>query len=197
MGNTQRKSPSDALDDVKIDIRVGINQTERAKEDLEEKASEMLAQAKEAKVSGKDQQALQIAKRIVRCRAAADYLAEMIGSMEDALLLTDIVKVQNTLQTSIISVTRVLSKINVGISLPDMARMMQRFEREKDAMELKQDQVAQTIDGSMNKFDDEEAEKTLLKQVMDEIGLEANLPLAASTSVVSDEELQKRIQNLK
>ena len=197
MGNTQRKSPSEALDEVKIDIRVGINQTERAKEDLEEKASDMLAQAKEAKASGKDQQALQIAKRIVRCRAAADYLAEMIGSMEDALLLTDIVKVQNTLQTSIISVTRVLSKINVGISLPDMARMMQRFEREKDAMELKQDQVAQTIDGSMNKFDDEEAEKTLLKQVMDEIGLEANLPLAASSSVVSDEELQKRIQNLK
>lgn len=210
MGNAwfgKSKTLEEELDDIKIDIRVADRGLERTKEDFEQQAQDLVVRAKEEYEKGEKDSALLYLKHAVRYRCACKNFTQIQLDLKSAELTTTLVGAQHAMQKSMLGVTRVLVRMNVAMPLKNTQDIMKRFQMEKYAMEMKQSVAQDTMDDSMSSYDNEEQQQELLKRLMDEIGMEVDLPpnkntaaAAAVAGVPQDPEmddLRNRIEKLK
>lgn len=122
--------------------------------------------------------------------------------------------------TAMRGVTRALQSMNRQMNMPQIARIMQEFEKQSDMMDMKEDMMNEVIDDAMGDEDEEEESDAIVKQVLDELGVQMNeqlseLPstggtlstaaaskntaVAAAAAAVSDADadLQARLDNLR
>lgn len=63
--------------------------------------------------------------------------------------------------------------MNKGMNLPAISKVLMEFERESDMMDMKEGMMSDTMDDVMDDMEDEEEEgDKILKQVLDEIGVD-------------------------
>ena len=64
--------------------------------------------------------------------------------------------------------------MNRGLNLPSIQRVMQEFEKESATMDMKEEMMSEAVDDVMDdELEDEEEEgDKILKQVLDEIGVD-------------------------
>ena len=91
---------------------------------------------------------------------------------------------------------RAMYMMNRTMNIPQLQKIMMRFEREGEMMELKQEVMEDTIDGVMEQEGDEEAQDEVLNQVLDEIGinLSADLGDAPKQGVKQQQAAPQRAQ---
>jgi charged multivesicular body protein 2A len=81
-----------------------------------------------------------------------------------------------------------MAAMNRGMNLPAISKVLMEFERESDMMDMKEGMMSDAVDDVMDDMEDEEEEgDKILKQVLDEIGVDLSqkvhptvLPLCAS-----------------
>jgi charged multivesicular body protein 2A len=79
-----------------------------------------------------------------------------------------------------------MAAMNRGMNLPQIQRIMNDFEREGAAMDMKEEMMTDAIDDAMDdgELEDEETEgDNILKQVLEEIGVDLSQQVPASVSV--------------
>jgi charged multivesicular body protein 2A len=66
-----------------------------------------------------------------------------------------------------------MASMNRGLNLPSIQRIMNEFERESSAMDMKEEMMAEAVDDVMDDEaeDEEEEGDKILKEVLDEIGV--------------------------
>jgi charged multivesicular body protein 2A len=65
-----------------------------------------------------------------------------------------------------------MASMNRGLQLPAIQKIMNEFERESSMMDMKEEMMSDTIDDVMDGEEDEEEEgDKILKEVLDEIGV--------------------------
>jgi charged multivesicular body protein 2A len=66
-----------------------------------------------------------------------------------------------------------MGAMNRGLNLPSIQRIMNEFERESSAMDMKEQIMADAVDDVMDDEEEDEEEEgdKILKQVLDEIGI--------------------------
>ena len=196
-----RKTGEELMNDCKVTIKTGIRQLERSKEDLQYKCEEIKDQAKECQREGKKAECMTLAKQMVRYRSACAKMTKMIARMEEMQINIDILKSTQVMQKSLIQVTKAMIKINTQVSVKGMTELIKQFEKQSDAMQIKQEQMDDTMDNAMSEFDDDIEEKELMKQIMDEIGMEMDLPDATGSkdnnNNISNDELAQKLNELR
>jgi len=81
-----------------------------------------------------------------------------------------------------------MAAMNRGLNLPSIQRIMNEFEKESAAMDMKEGMMADAVDDVMEDEDEDEEEEgdKILKEVLDEIGVGLQQQLAeAPTSDLS------------
>lgn len=70
--------------------------------------------------------------------------------------------------------------MNRGLNLPAIQRIMNEFERESSMMDMKEEMMSDAVDDVMDEEDDEEEEgDKILKEVLDEIGVNLSQQVSA------------------
>lgn len=63
--------------------------------------------------------------------------------------------------------------MNRGLNLPAIQKIMNEFEKESSMMDMKEDMMSEAVDEVMDEEEDEEEEgDKILKEVLDEIGVD-------------------------
>ena len=74
--------------------------------------------------------------------------------------------------------------MNKGMNLPQIQRIMQEFERESATMDMKEEMMSDAVDDVMDDDieDEEEESDAILKQVLDEVGVDLSQKLTDAPS---------------
>ena len=89
-----------------------------------------------------------------------------------------------------------MAAMNRGLNLPSIQRIMNEFERESSAMDMKEEMMADAVDDVMDDEaeDEEEEGDKILKEVLDEIGVGLQQQVSAKSSpTIRNEDLTSRI----
>lgn len=80
-----------------------------------------------------------------------------------------------------------MGAMNRGLNLPQIQRIMMEFERESATMDMKEEMMSDAVDDVMeDDLEDEEEEgDKILKQVLDEIGVDLSQQACAHFSSIS------------
>ena len=80
--------------------------------------------------------------------------------------------------------TQAMSNMSRTMNLPQISKILQDFERESSAMDMKEEMMSDTIDDVMEDEGETEEEESdaILKQVLDEIGVSMNQQVSAAAS---------------
>lgn len=66
-----------------------------------------------------------------------------------------------------------MASMNRGLNLPQIQRIVAEFEKESSMMDMKEEMMSDAVDDVMDEEEDEEEEgDKILKQVLDEIGVD-------------------------
>lgn len=75
-----------------------------------------------------------------------------------------------------------MASMNRGLNLPQIQRIMTDFEKESSMMDMKEEMMSDAVDDVMDEEEDEEEEgDKILKQVLDEIGVDLSHQVRLST----------------
>lgn len=159
-----------------------------------------------------------MAKDLVRTRRYVKKFVLMKANIQAISLKVQTLKSQNSMATAMRGVTRALQSMNRQMNMPQIARIMQEFEKQSDMMDMKEDMMNEVIDDAMGDEDEEEESDAIVKQVLDELGVQMNeqlseLPstggtlstaaaskntaVAAAAVSDADADLQARLDNLR
>lgn len=65
-----------------------------------------------------------------------------------------------------------MASMNRGLNLPSIQRIMNDFEKESSMMDMKEEMMSDAVDDVMDEEDEEEEGDKILKQVLEEIGVD-------------------------
>jgi charged multivesicular body protein 2A len=118
------------------------------------------------------------------------------GRMEEMTVHVQLIKSSQDMQKAMIQVTRAMIKINSRVDVKGMAELIREFEKQGMITDDKQSQMDDAMDSAMGDFDDDVEEDKLYQQVLDEIGMELDMPDVKNSNVL-DVETQEKLKNLK
>ena len=73
-----------------------------------------------------------------------------------------------------------MASMNRGLNLPAIQRIMNEFEKESSMMDMKEEMMSDAVDDVMDEEDEEEEEgDKILKEVLDEIGVNLSQQVSA------------------
>jgi len=75
-----------------------------------------------------------------------------------------------------------MASMNRGLNLPSIQRIMNDFEKESSMMDMKEEMMSEAVDDVMDEEDEEEEGDKILKQVLDEIGVDLSQRVRSCTS---------------
>lgn len=92
--------------------------------------------------------------------------------------------------------TMLLGSMNRQMNLPALQRIAMEFERENDVMDQRQDMMDDAIDEATGIEGDEEEGEDIVKEVLDEIGVDLNQSVRIQFSVPLDNSVLTRSTQL-
>jgi division protein CdvB (Snf7/Vps24/ESCRT-III family) len=197
MGNfwATPKTPAQMLEECEVDIGVGIRQMKRAREDFEGECQDLRDQAKAALQEGRVEECKVHVKQMIRYRGACFRMTQMEGKMKEMRINMRVMRSTQQMQQAMLKMTRAMIRMNQGINVKYMQEIIKNFEKHTMMMEDKQSMIDDALDQTMADFDNEQEESDIVRQVMDEIGLEVQMPENAGK--VNEKELYDRLERLK
>lgn len=159
-----------------------------------------------------------MAKDLVRTRRYVKKFILMKANIQAISLKVQTLKSQNSMATAMRGVTRALQSMNRQMNLPQISKIMQEFEKQSEIMDMKEDRMNEVIDDAMGDEEEEEETEAVVKQVLDELGVQLSeqlgelpstggtlstavpgqkIPAAAAAVSDADADLQARLDNLR
>ena len=158
-------------------------------------SEDLLVNAKNALQAGKVDECKIHAKQLIRYRGACLRMTQMEGKMQEMKINMRLMRSTQQMQQAMLNMTRAMIRMNRGINVKAMQDIIRNFEKHTMMMEDKQAMIDDTLDHSMADFDNETEESDIVRQVMDEIGLDLALPDAKSKTTQTM--LEERLERLK
>ncbi|OJJ51071.1 hypothetical protein ASPZODRAFT_313965 [Penicilliopsis zonata CBS 506.65] len=156
------------------------------------------------------------AKDLVRTRRYIQKFHQMRTQLQAISLRIQTVRSNEQMMQSMKGATMLLGSMNRQMNLPALQRIAMEFERENEIMDERQEMMDDAIDEATG-IDDEEEGEEIVKEILDEIGVDLNQSLGEtptgiqSTAVgetrvaqaigggptTSDDDLQARLDSLR
>lgn len=194
------KTPAQMMNETLIELKRAVRGLERAREDVEDRYAENRDEAKALASAGRKEEARELAKQMIRYRGATIYMTQAIGKLEEVQIKVRLQSATQQMQDSMLMATRALLRLNGNMSVKDMRHMLRVYEKQSMALDDKQQQMDEAMDDAMSPFDNEEEEGDLYSQILEEIGMELDMPqdkLSKKPTNQLDDDLSTRLQSLR
>ncbi|KAH9842019.1 Snf7 family [Rhodofomes roseus] len=111
-----------------------------------------------------------MAKDTVRTQRYVQKFYQMRTQLQAVGLRIQTLRSNQQMADAMRGATRAMGMMNHGVNLPQIQRIMNEVERESTTMVMKEEMMSDVVD---DELEDEDAESnTILKQVLDEIGVD-------------------------
>jgi len=159
---------------------------ERAK--LEQSEKKLIVDIKKSAKAGQLNACKVMAKDLVRTRRYTHKFYQMRTQLQAVSLRIQTLRSNQQMAEAMRGATRAMASMNRGLNLPAIQRIMNEFEKENATMDMKEEMMSDAVDDAMDAEEDEEEEgDKILKEVLDEIGVDlsqqlANAPMGVATT---------------
>jgi len=125
-----------------------------------------------------------MAKDLVRTRRYVQKFYQMRTQLQAVGLRIQTLRSNQQMAEAMRGATRAMASMNRGMNLPAIQRIMTEFEKESSMMDMKEEMMSDAVDDVMDdELEDEEEEgDKILRQVLDEIGVDLSQKLTDAPS---------------
>ncbi|KAI0693896.1 Snf7-domain-containing protein [Cytidiella melzeri] len=150
---------------------------ERAK--LEQQEKKLVGDIKRSAKAGQLNACKVMAKDLVRTRRYVQKFYQMRTQLQAVGLRIQTLRSNQQMAEAMRGATRAMGAMNRGLNLPQIQRIMNEFEKESATMDMKEEMMSDAVDDVMDEGleDEEEEGDKILKQVLDEIGVDLSQQL--------------------
>ncbi|KAI6038965.1 vacuolar sorting protein DID4 [Pisolithus marmoratus] len=151
---------------------------DRERGKLEQSEKKLVADIKRSAKSGSNG-ACFMAKDLVRTRRYVQKFYQMRTQLQAVSLRIQTLRSNQQMAEAMRGATRAMASMNRGLNLPAIQKIMNDFEKESSMMDMKEEMMSDAVDDVMDdELEDEEEEgDKILKQVLDEIGVDLSQQL--------------------
>ncbi|KAJ7632375.1 vacuolar sorting protein DID4 [Roridomyces roridus] len=145
---------------------------ERERKKLEASEKKLIADIKKSAKDGQLNACKVMAKDLVRTRRYVHKFYQMSTQLQAVSLRIQTLRSNQQMADAMRGATRAMASMNRGLNLPGIQRIMTEFEKESATMDMKEEMMSDAVDDVMDEEEDEEEEgDKILKEVLDEIGV--------------------------
>ncbi|KIK08126.1 hypothetical protein K443DRAFT_672608 [Laccaria amethystina LaAM-08-1] len=142
---------------------------ERAK--LEQSEKKLIMDIKKSAKAGQLNACKVMAKDLVRTRRYVQKFYQMRTQLQAVGLRIQTLRSNQQMADAMRGATRAMASMNRGLNLPAIQRIMNEFEKESSMMDMKEEMMSDAVDDVMDEEEEEEEGDKILKEVLDEIGV--------------------------
>lgn len=152
---------------------------DRERTKLEQQEKKLVADIKKSAKAGQLNACKVMAKDLVRTRRYVQKFYQMRTQLQAVGLRIQTLRSNQQMADAMRGATRAMASMNKGLNLPAIQRIMNEFERESAAMDMKEELMSEAVDGVMedDAEDEEEEGDKILQQVLEEIGIDMSQKL--------------------
>jgi len=127
-----------------------------------------------------------MAKDLVRTRRYVQKFYQMRTQLQAVGLRIQTLRSNQQMADAMRGATRAMAAMNRGLNLPSIQRIMNEFEKESSAMDMKEEMMADAVDDVMDDEaeDEEEEGDKILREVLDEVGVSLQQALGETPSSI-------------
>ncbi|KAL6309195.1 Snf7-domain-containing protein [Sparassis latifolia] len=157
---------------------------DRERTKLEQQEKKLVMDIKKSAKAGQLNACKVMAKDLVRTRRYVHKFYQMRTQLQAVGLRIQTLRSNQQMAEAMRGATRAMGAMNRGLNLPQIQRIMNEFERESATMDMKEEMMSDAVDDVMDEGieDEEEEGDKILKQVLDEIGVDLSQQLAEAPS---------------
>jgi len=126
-----------------------------------------------------------MAKDLVRTRRYVQKFYQMRTQLQAVSLRIQTLRSNQQMADAMRGATRAMASMNRGLNLPSIQRIMNDFEKESSMMDMKEEMMSDAVDDVMDEEDEEEEGDKILKQVLDEIGVDLSQQLTEAPTGIA------------
>eukprot|EP00921_Rhytidocystis_pertsovi_P009446 GHVQ01015183.1.p1 GENE.GHVQ01015183.1~~GHVQ01015183.1.p1 ORF type:complete len:213 (+),score=39.80 GHVQ01015183.1:283-921(+) len=161
-------------------INRSIRELDRERMSLERQEKELIRDIKSTAAKGQMGSVNIMAKDLVRIRRHKQKFYEMRSQLQAVNLRLQTVKSTQSLSESMKGVSKVMIKMNKEMDLPAMQHIMAEFMRESEKLGLTEELMNDVVDDAVTEDTDLDQQEQIVKQVLDEIGVDLSQQLSSA-----------------
>ncbi|KAJ3558057.1 hypothetical protein NM688_g1137 [Phlebia brevispora] len=152
---------------------------DRERTKLEQQEKKLVADIKRSAKAGQLNACKVMAKDLVRTRRYVQKFYQMRTQLQAVGLRIQTLRSNQQMAEAMRGATRAMGAMNRGLNLPQIQRIMNEFEKESATMDMKEEMMSDAVDDVMDEGleDEEEEGDKILRQVLDEIGVDLSQQL--------------------
>ncbi|KAJ7489960.1 vacuolar sorting protein DID4 [Mycena galericulata] len=165
-------TPAERLRQHQRSLAKAQRELDRERTKLEASEKKLIADIKKSAKDGQLNACKVMAKDLVRTRRYVQKFYQMRTQLQAVGLRIQTLRSNQQMADAMRGATRAMASMNRGLNLPGIQRIMTEFEKESATMDMKEEMMTEAVDDVMDEEEDEEEEgDKILKQVLDEIGV--------------------------
>eukprot|EP00299_Pterocystis_sp_00344_P009360 c3917_g1_i1.p1 GENE.c3917_g1_i1~~c3917_g1_i1.p1 ORF type:complete len:210 (+),score=43.91 c3917_g1_i1:42-671(+) len=202
----KRKSPKELLREYKRAIDRSCRDLDRERERLQQQEKKTIVEIKKLAAQGQMGAVQVMAKDLVRTRNYIQKFYKLRSTLQAVSLRLQTLHSNQAMADAMKGAAKAMKSMNKNLNLPQLQKIMMEFEKQSDAMDLKEEMMEDTMDDVLGEEDDEAETDVIVNQVLDEIGIKLSGDFAATPSAApasgaqesqADADLQARFENLR
>jgi len=191
-----------------------IRDLDRERTRMEQQQKKIVIDIKKMAKDGQMDAVKVMAKDLVRSKQYVKKMIMMKANIQAVSLKITTLKSQDAMMQAMKGVTKAMAQMNNRMKMPQLQKIMMDFERQSEMLDMKTEMMDDAVDDAMAGSDDEEESEAIVKEVLDELGLQMNEELGTLTPAVgglagpstdtnkqsdasADADLEARLNNLR
>ncbi|KAF9562130.1 vacuolar sorting protein DID4 [Agrocybe pediades] len=171
-------TPAERLRQHQRSLTKAQRELDRERTKLEQSEKKLIMDIKKSAKAGQLNACKVMAKDLVRTRRYIHKFYQMRTQLQAVSLRIQTLRSNQQMAEAMRGATRAMASMNRGLNLPSIQRIMNDFEKESSMMDMKEEMMSDAVDDVMDDEDEEEEEgDKILKQVLDEIGVDLSQQL--------------------
>lgn len=167
-----KPSLEEQLKENKREISKSVRELDRERAKLEAEEKRLIHDIRQAAQKGEMTSTKIMARDLVRTRKHVRKFYEMRSQLQAVGLRLQTVKSTQAMAESMKGVGKIMVNMNEQLDIPALQKVMTNFMRESEKLGLTEDVMNDAVDDAMGEADDEEEEELVIRQVLDEIGID-------------------------
>lgn len=180
-------TPAERLRQHQRALNKAQRELDRERSKLEQSEKKLVADIKRSAKAGQMNACKVMAKDLVRTRRYVQKFYQMRTQLQAVGLRIQTLRSNQQMADAMRGATRAMASMNRGLNLPAIQKIMNEFEKESSMMDMKEEMMSDAVDDVMedDAEDEEEEGDKILREVLDEIGVNLSQQLTDAPTGLS------------
>jgi charged multivesicular body protein 2A len=177
-------TPAERLRQHQRSLTKAQRELDRERTKLEQSEKKLIMDIKKSAKAGQLNACKVMAKDLVRTRRYVQKFYQMRTQLQAVSLRIQTLRSNQQMADAMRGATRAMASMNRGLNLPSIQRIMNDFEKESSMMDMKEEMMSDAVDVD-DEGEEEEEGDNILKQVLDEIGVDLSQQLTQAPTGIT------------